>query len=445
MRKDASVGIDLYGRDVSASKALKTVGGHADNLATKVTHIGDKMVKAMGVAVVAAGALAVKIGVDSVKAAIEDQKSSAMLKQAIEANTKATDAQIASVDKYITKQQLRFGVDDDLLKNGLAKLVRATGDVTKAQKLLNVAVDISAGTGKSLETVTLALAKAHGGNLGALTRLGIKIDASIIKNKDFAGALGLVEKAYGGAGAAAANTFRGRLDRANQAIQVAKEKLGYLLLPYVERFAKYVAEKLVPALDTWIDKNGPKLQRAIEKVIPKVQQLVDTLIKITDWAIDHKEGLATFAKVLAGIYGTLKLYAGFKAIVGGIMAISTALGALAASETAVAAGGVAISKNPIALALTGLFLAGSGTAFALWAETFQKMPAGKNAGGVKRTLPGTVNWAKDKREAQNITINVHGSVVTEQDLVRKVRTAFTAANRRQGADVNVAGQGKTKR
>jgi hypothetical protein len=109
-------------------------------------------------------------------------------------------------------------------------LTRATGDSTKAQELLGLALDISAGSGKELETVTLALAKGVNGNVGAFTRLGIPLDANIVKTKDFAAAQEVLTKQFGGASTVAANTFEGQLKRLNIIVGEAVESIGYAIL-----------------------------------------------------------------------------------------------------------------------------------------------------------------------------------------------------------------------
>jgi hypothetical protein len=105
----------------------------------------------------AAATMAIKIGIDAVKAAIEDQKSQVSLAQTLRNTTKATDQQVAAVEDYIDKTSRATGVTDDQLRPSLDRLVRSTQDVTKAQKLQQLALDISAGTGKDLASVSEAL------------------------------------------------------------------------------------------------------------------------------------------------------------------------------------------------------------------------------------------------------------------------------------------------
>jgi hypothetical protein len=178
-------------------------------------------------------------------AAADDQKSQAILATALKNTTGATDAQVASVEELISKMQMAAGISDTELRTGFQNLARATGDVTKAQDLLTLATDISVGTGKSLETVTLGLSKAYQGNLGSLKRLGIPLDENIVKTKDFDAATRVLSDTFGGSAANAADTYAGKMAITQQKIEEAKETIGALFIPVIEQ----LTDVLGPAAD----------------------------------------------------------------------------------------------------------------------------------------------------------------------------------------------------
>jgi hypothetical protein len=238
--KDFIQGLD------KADKETKTFSSKLDNALQK----GAAAFLAVGAA---AGAMAIKIGIDAVKAAVEDEKAQAILAKTLENTTKATKDQIKGVEQYIEKTALATGVTDDELRPSLDRLVRSTKDVTKAQALQQLALDISAGTGKDLATVTEALSKGLDGNLGALKRIGVPLDESIIKSKDFDAAVKSLSETFAGQADVAANTFEGRMKRVRVAIDEAKEQLGTALLPLLERFADFATTQLVPALQGLVD------------------------------------------------------------------------------------------------------------------------------------------------------------------------------------------------
>lgn len=131
----------------------------------------------------AAGAAAIKIGIDAVKAAIEDEKAQASLAQTLRNTTKATDAQISATEEFIDKTARATGVADDQLRPSLQRLLVSTKDLTQAQKLQALALDISAGTGKDLLSVSDALAKASDGNFKALKNLGVELKTNVTTTK----------------------------------------------------------------------------------------------------------------------------------------------------------------------------------------------------------------------------------------------------------------------
>jgi hypothetical protein len=226
--------VDQFGR--SLNKADNDAKGFAGGL----KKYGKMAAAAFAVAGAAAAAYAVKIGVDGVRAAVEDEKSQKQLAEALKNTTNATDAQIASTESYITAQQLAFGVADTKLRPALANLARATGDVGKAQQLTNLALDISAATGRDLETVSLTLSKAYTGNIGALTKLGIPLDDAIKKSGDFNLVQGELTRLFGGAAKANTETYAGQLAIVTERFNEMKESIGVSLLPVMKSLLEQV-------------------------------------------------------------------------------------------------------------------------------------------------------------------------------------------------------------
>jgi hypothetical protein len=187
--------------------------------------------------------------IDCAKAAIEDQAASNLLAIALGKSTTATDDAIKANGDFIDSLMLSTNVADDELRPAMARLSRSTGDVTKAQDLLALAVDISKGSGKSLETVTAALAKGYDGNTNALGKLGLGLDQGLIKSKDFGAIQEKLTENFGGFGKAAGETTEGQLARFTTGIAELKEGIGAALLPVLDavlplinKFAKWAQD-----------------------------------------------------------------------------------------------------------------------------------------------------------------------------------------------------------
>jgi len=161
--------------DAGVKAAGKSFGGLQD----KAKSLGASL-PAIGVAFAAIGGAAVFL-TKAVKAAAEDQKSQASLERQLKKTLNANDLLVASMERFVSKAQLATGVTDNELRSGLETLIRATGDATEAQDLLNLSMDISAATGKNLDAVTTTLAKAAMGQTDALKDLGVPLDATALK------------------------------------------------------------------------------------------------------------------------------------------------------------------------------------------------------------------------------------------------------------------------
>jgi hypothetical protein len=119
----------------------------------------------------------------SIKAAADDQKAQKQLALALENVGLARD--VASTEAYISRLQSEFGIVDDLLRPAYQKLAVATQSSAESQRLLNLALDISASTGKDVGSVTTALSRAYLGNNTALSRLGVGLSKADLKSKSF--------------------------------------------------------------------------------------------------------------------------------------------------------------------------------------------------------------------------------------------------------------------
>ena len=241
--------LQLLADTAQFSTGLDKAATDTTSFTNKVDKVVANAAKAFLGLATAVGTAAFAIGVSAVKAAIEDEKAQVSLAQTLRNTTKATDQQIAATEDYIDATARATGIADDQLRPSLDRLVRSTKDVTQAQKLQALALDIAAGTGKDLATVTEALSKGLDGNLGALKRIGVPLDENIVKTKDFDAAVIALSNTFAGQAAAAAETFAGRMSRVQIAVDEAKEQIGFALLPFMEKLAKFTTDNLVPALE----------------------------------------------------------------------------------------------------------------------------------------------------------------------------------------------------
>jgi hypothetical protein len=283
---------------------LKKKLGEADKAvetnASKIAEFGKKAAAAFAVAAAAAAAYGVKLAVDGVKSAIEDEQAQLRLAAALKSATGATNAQIKATEDYITQTQLATGITDNELRASFQRLSVSTKDVTQSQKLLTLAIDVSKGTGKELGTVVEALSKAYEGQDTRLARLGIGLSQADLKAMDFTETTKALTNLYGGAAAANAETFQGRIDRLKQAFAEAQEEIGYRLLPFVEKFVDLIVNQVVPRLQEFAAYFDP-----IKQAIKDNQEAFDAFGRfITDVIIPVLvNGLGAALKTIGVIAG----------------------------------------------------------------------------------------------------------------------------------------------
>jgi hypothetical protein len=227
-------------------KNLKTGEKEVEGFGGKLEKFSKVAAAAFAAAAAAAAAYAGKLAIEGVKAAIEDEAAQKRLALALENVTDATDAQIAAVEEQIRKTSLATGVADDRLRPALQRLAVATGSVEKSQELLNIALDVSAATGKDVETVSNALGRAYEGNTSSLSRLGIGLSTAEIKTLGLEGAINQLSTTFGGAAATQADTFEGRIARLQVAFDEAKETVGTALLPIIEKLLTFITDTAIP-------------------------------------------------------------------------------------------------------------------------------------------------------------------------------------------------------
>ena len=280
------------------SLAAEFVGKPAFKQAETATDKLNKGVKGLaktfGVAFSATAVLA--YGKAAVKAAAEDEKAQKQLALALKNVGLGRDA--ASSEAYIQKLQSEFGIVDDKLRPAYQTLAVATRSSSEAQRLLNLALDISASTGKDLGSVTGALSKAFLGNNTALGKLGIGISKADLKAKSFQQVTDELAVTFAGSATAAANTFQGSMDKLAVASANVQEIIG---------------EGIIDALKALGDED------AVDNL---AKQMQDTAIYIADVI----RGIGVLTEKLAGLPGVSNLDVGMIPIIGSFIQILRDLG-----------------------------------------------------------------------------------------------------------------------
>lgn len=397
----------------AAQKDIAKLGKDFDGFAKKAT-------KAFGLAAAASAAFAVKLGVDSVKAAIEDQKSQALLANSLRNTVGATDEAIASVEAYIDRMQRALGVADTELRPALSKLAGITGNLAQAQGLLSVALDLSAGATVSLDSAVSAIQKAYQGNFKALRNMGVKIDEATMKSKDFGKVLDILGKQFKGSAEVRAATFEYRMKRVGIAFDEAKETLGNALLPTVEKFFLLLTQKVIPAVQKWIEENGSKLVATFQTAIKAVIGFGFIVYKVFDFVARNRGVFIGLGVLLAGIWAASKAIAFVKVLQTVIKTFqlmrAAALGAAAA--TAAATGGVSVAAAAAGLAAFALTVGASMVVMKLLNDQMSK--AEQSTKGLDFSFDGLEGTTADfTKSLKNLDVGLNKVGVDTKSLTKE--------------------------
>jgi len=224
----ADVKIDIAA-EFTGNKAFKQAETTSQKLEKSVAKLGKQLL-----GVFAAGKL-LSFGKQSVKAFAADEKAARSLTLAL-ANTGNAFAAI-EVEKFIGDIQRATGVLDDQLRPAFRTLLTATGNVKKSQDGLALSLDIAAGTGKDLGAVSMALAKAYGGQTTALSRLGAGLSKATLASGDLDLITAELTKKFSGQALAAAEGYAGSMAKLAVASENAKEIIGKDLLDSMQLIA----------------------------------------------------------------------------------------------------------------------------------------------------------------------------------------------------------------
>lgn len=330
-----------------AYKDINKLGKQFDAFAKKTR-------KSFAIAIAASAALSIKIGTDAVKAAIDDSKSQAILAQSMLNTVGATKEAIAAAEKYIRLAQFRVNVSDTDLRLSLSTLFIATKDMTEAQKLQTIALDVAAATGKDLQTVTIGITKAQQGTLTGLKKLSPELSGLIGKTTKFEDIMAILGSTY--AGTAEQLAQLDPLTTIKLAYGEILETVGYKLLPMVQRFADTIVDVVLPAVDAWVAANGTDLANAFQGAMDVGLKYLEIAGRILTWANRYKDQLDNIVMLLAAVF-TIANIGVFLANLGLVLAAWTAIAAAtgaAATFTAIASFGAAVAAGVGALAMAGL-------------------------------------------------------------------------------------------
>lgn len=264
--------------DIAAEFIGKKAFKQADVATAKLSRSVKSLAASLGIAFGARG-----IG-RAIKAFAEDDKAARALGQTLNNLGLAYGSNAATINGYISRLEQQTGVLDDELRPAMDRFLRATQSVTKSQELLNLALDISAGTGKSLTQVSQSLQKAYLGQTQALGRLGVGLSKAELTSSSFEEIQARLAVLFAGQASTAANTYAGELAKLQVAANNARETIGK---GFVDALKTASGSSTIDPLIAGIGK--------IANAFAGLTRETGKFIAITREAFDFSNGLNLFA------------------------------------------------------------------------------------------------------------------------------------------------------
>ena len=277
MAIDPSVVINLAA-EFTGANAFKKAGKQTSTLEKNVKKLG----RTIGLTFSTAAVLA--YGRASVKAASADIQAQKQLALALKNVGLERDA--ATAEGYIQRLESEFGIIDDKLRPAYASLSIATKNTAETQRILGIALDISASTGKDLEAVVAALSKAYLGNNTSLSKLGVGIAKADLKTKSFKEITDQLAITFAGSAKTSADSFAGSMDKLSIATNNAKEIIGTSLIGALESLGE--------------DKNMATFATSIESAAKSVANLIDSVVYLKD-QVASIPGAGIFGYLAGGV------------------------------------------------------------------------------------------------------------------------------------------------
>ena len=216
----------------------------------------------------------VEFGKESVAAFKADQKSALAFDNTLK-NLNLTMTGMAA-ENWIDRLSMASGIMSDKLRPAFQDLIRATGDYTKSQELLNTAINTSRSSGADLETVANDIAQAYVGNVKGLKKYNLGLTNTQLTAMSFQQIIDKLNSSFGGSNAAYLNSYAGKMDQLAVGTTKAKEIIGKGLIEALDKLAGGATGSGVTAL-------------------------VNLMIKLSEWTAKFISGIGS----LGGAIGLL--------------------------------------------------------------------------------------------------------------------------------------------
>jgi hypothetical protein len=248
--------------EFTGNKAFKQAETSTDKLSKGVKSLA----KTLGVAFSATAVIA--FGKASVKAFAEDEAAATRLSKAVE--NLGLGFEDAKIKTFIADLEKTASVSDDVLRPAFQSLLQTTGSVAKSQELLQLALDVSAGSGVDAVQVSKDLSLAYLGQTKGLAKYNLGLTKAELQTAGFNKIQDKLNDQFSGQNAARLGTYAGQMEAVNVALGNAQETIGKALL---NSFSILAGDSGIGGVTNSIDKLAESIGYAIGGVADLLAEL----------------------------------------------------------------------------------------------------------------------------------------------------------------------------
>ena len=295
--------------------ALATWNGKALKKAKQDVNVFTKDIKSLGRAFGVTFSAAAIIGFSkkAIKAFTDDEAAAKRLELQLQNTGNAF--RVSEVEGYIKNLEKVNAILVDL-RGPFQTLLNLTGSVELAQRSLEAALNISAGTGENLNTVVSAIASGIRGQTKAIKNLNTGIDASIIATGDMNAIMEALEKRFSGQSAARLDTYAGKMDVLAKGGEEATKAIGEGLIDALTILSK---DQSVESLASGFENLGDNIAYATVEMAKLIKAFSDLVS-----GPQFKAGLLATGLLLSARTGNPKFFVGAMGVVGSSGALELA-------------------------------------------------------------------------------------------------------------------------
>lgn len=217
-----------------------------------------------------------------VNAYAESERALTSLKTALDISPKADLSDLEKLTKFAADLQALIGISDDTTVALQAMLISTGRTTDETMRIIKLAADYSAATGKSFQSSVEQINKTFGGSARQLGQLFPELKDLSEEELKSGDALEILEQKFGGFSEKLANTAATSVAKFNESWGDMKEALGEAIMPAVqpilENLVKFLNDPVIPTIQGFAP-IVKEIFSAVEEIIIGLKPVVEPVLQ----------------------------------------------------------------------------------------------------------------------------------------------------------------------